>query len=87
MELALNMGKPVFVHAVLVVQDVLGGTNGNHSTSTSWLQNFEIYIGNSSDYTKNSKCLGGPFMKVDDVSNYVGGVWVFGVEAWCNFEG
>ena len=78
MALALNMGKPVFVHAVLVVQDIFSKYNENGSTSKQWLQNFEIYVGNVKTYSKNSKCPGGPFLKTDDASNYVSDVWLFG---------
>lgn len=59
-------------------------------------QNFEIYIGNDSDYTKNNKCAGGPFMRTDDSTNYhdwadfydtYTDIWNFGKEVWCNLEG
>ena len=34
-------------------------------------QNYEIYIGNDSDYRQNNRCAGGPFMKTDDfTTNY-----------------
>ena len=62
------------------------------------LQNVEIYIGNNSDYTKNAKCPGGPFMVVNDLAkSYTSGtysgwsrsgdMWNYGFEAWCNLEG
>ena len=59
-------------------------------------QNYEIYIGNDSDYTKNSKCPGGPFMRTDDNANYhswtasgstFNDIWNYGKEVWCNLEG
>lgn len=34
------------------------------------LQNFEIHIGDNSDYSQNSKCAGGPFLRVDDINSY-----------------
>ena len=60
----------------------------------SWLQNFEIYVGNSEDYSWNKACPGGPYQKVDDTSssylydsdkNHY--LWNFGKEVWCNLEG
>ena len=64
------------------------------------MQNFEIYIGNDPDYLQNSKCPGGPFMKVGDPKSYSAAqlgtpsnpigqttMWNYGVEAWCNLEG
>ena len=60
-------------------------------------QNYEIYIGNDSDYRNNIKCDGGPFMRTDNSSNYhswtdaddnvTRNVWNFGKEVWCNLEG
>ena len=56
-------------------------------------QNYEIYIGNDSDYTNNNKCAGGPFMRTNDSSNYhtysyegstYDNVWNYGRETWCN---
>ena len=59
----------------------------------------EIYIGNDSqDYTKNTKCEGGPFFDVEDDKNYsfdlspgnpahATKVWNYGGEIWCNLEG
>ena len=69
------------------------------SDTDFFFQNMEIYIGNDSqDYTKNTKCEGGPFFDVEDDSNYsfdqnVGNlvltkkVWNYGKEIWCNLEG
>ena len=31
-----------------------------------YFQNYEIYVGDNPDYTQNSKCEGGPFMRTDD---------------------
>ena len=59
-------------------------------------QNYEIYVGNHADYTKNKKCAGGPFMKIDDSANYhtysyehtpYPDIWNYGRETWCNLEG
>ena len=33
-------------------------------------QNYEIYIGDDSAYTRNNKCAGGPFMRTDDSASY-----------------
>ena len=55
-------------------------------------QNYEIYIGNHSDYRENNNCAGGPFMKTDDAANYHtwtdgSSLWNYGKEVWCNLEG
>ena len=43
----------------------------NASKVKYFFQNYEIYIGNDSDYTKNTKCAGGPFLHPDDPDSYV----------------
>ena len=35
-----------------------------------WMQNYDLHIGDDPDYTKNPKCIGGPFMQTDDLKNY-----------------
>ena len=58
-----------------------------------WLQNFQVHIGDSHDYTKNTACPGGPFLKTDDSKNYNADsaswdkVWSYGKEMWCDLEG
>lgn len=58
----------------------------------------EIYIGDDPlDYTKNTKCPGGPFFDFYDDSNYTEDlnknnnsgrkVWNYGKEIWCNLQG
>ena len=60
-------------------------------------QNYDLYIGDSSDYKLNTKCDGGPFQdfnnpKESQVNEYSGSdvissVWPYGKEDWCNLEG
>ena len=53
--MTLDFKESLFQHCVLLVQDVSALVEKNY------LQNVEIYIGNSTDYKKNPKCAGGPF--------------------------
>ena len=70
MVVTINLSKPLFVHCVLVVQDLFGATNyENQGNRRKWLMNFEIYVGNSEDYMQNKACPGGPFQKEDDFAN------------------
>jgi len=98
MKLNINLGKPYFMHSILIVQDLHNGKNvEDMNDPLKYLQNFEIYIGNNPNFALNSKCGGGPRMVLNDPTNYVtvlypgstGGVsmWKFGHEAWCNMEG
>ena len=98
MVITIDLGKILFVHCLLVVQDLFDGLFPNaHINTNEFLQNLEFYIGNDTDYTKNAKCPGGPFMVVGDYEkSYTFGaynsqeasyLWNYGVEAWCNLEG
>ena len=61
-----------------------------------YTQNLEFYVGDDSNYLKNTKCPGGPFLVVDNystsykyggISGYGdadGWLWNYGVELWCN---
>ena len=59
-------------HCILVVQDLFstGARHSSHSNTNEYFQNYEIHVGDDSDYNNNPKCAGGPFMNVDDVNNY-----------------
>jgi len=96
LKVVINLGEPLFIHSVLVVQDLFTGWQANAITDeTKFLQNFEIHIGPNAEPTLNWKCPGGPFMVTSDTSNrvnvstatYTGLMWNFGKEAWCNMEG
>ena len=98
MVIKIDLGKILFVHCLLVLQDLFKGLYpSTHSKTNEFLQNLEFYIGNDTDYTKNAKCPGGPFMVVGDYEkSYTFGaynsqeasyLWNYGVEAWCNLEG
>ena len=61
----VDLGTTHFMHAILIVQDVFEmdlASSTMHTDDTEWLQNFEIWIGDNSDYWLNEKCPGGPFM-------------------------
>ena len=88
-----------FIHAVLMIDDLLYDYLWVYMTDNgklSLLQNFEIYVGNDSETaTNNTRCPGGPFLDIDDESNYFTDntngntipVWKWGAEIWCNLEG
>ena len=66
----VDFGEKVFVHAIYIEQDKYDGNIWNHSETTEYLQNFEVYIGDSEVYSENKKCPGGPFMKLNDLASY-----------------
>ena len=75
MVISFNLPKSFFIHCLLIVQDLYDGVHTNDSVSSinTWLQNFEIYIGDDTDYIKNTKCPGGPFMDSNDSNSYTPG--------------
>lgn len=87
------------IHAVVVVQDLFAGYTHIHTNQNEYFQNFEVYIGNSPDYSQNPKCPGGPFMTLapgsdgwyyDERTNnsrLPAEVWTYGKEIWCNMPG
>ena len=94
MIITLDLQNPMFVHAVLIIQDLFSHHRPeDHKNSNQYLQNLQLYIGNDVDYKKNALCPGGPFMIVGDsnwytyLPNYDDSTWKYGVEAWCNLEG
>lgn len=92
MIVSIDLGESFFIHAILIVQDLLSGIAPPEGLDSQWLQNFEIHIGESSDYRDNPKCSGGPFMRKDDPNSFTQAqgkprYWKFGVELWCGMEG
>ena len=80
------------MHAILLLQDFLSGAVNSATPNEELFQNYEIFIGDNADFTKNTRCAGGPFMHIDDIENSwwtKNGslVWNFGKESWCNLEG
>ena len=71
--LGLKFEEPQFIHAVLILQDNYSYAQDAliNIDQTELLQNYSIYIGNDSDYTKNQLCEGSPFLNYDDPSSYV----------------
>ena len=51
----------------------------------------EVYVGDYEDYTKNTRCPDGPYLKstYDDVWDAYANKFVpkYGIEAWCNMRG
>ena len=91
-----DLGDIYFQHAILIIESVYLRHPNDTINDKNKFQNYEIYIGNNSDYTQNSKCAGGPFMLTDDAANYhtwtymgttYTDIWNFGKEVWCNLEG
>ena len=59
------------MHAVTHVADMYEERSFDHNDKSQLFQNYNIFIGNESDYTKNQKCAGGPFLQIDEPDNYV----------------
>ena len=86
---------------MVLIQDLYNGLAPHeHTNQNEYFQNYEIHIGDNKDYSKNTKCAGGPFMKTDDNSNFQTvsythngqtysnqKVWKYGREHWCNLQG
>ena len=64
--LGIDLGKTYMQHAVLIVEDLRSGQADSGIVDENKFQNYEVYIGDNSDWTKNLKCPGGPFMTLDD---------------------
>ena len=74
MIIGFNFGEPVFMHAILHAQDTINCVEPTYVGSSylkNFFQNYEVFIGNSSNYTENTKCAGGPFLDPADSSSYV----------------
>ena len=59
------------MHAITHVADMYDGMSFNHSDVSQLFQNYNIFIGNETDYTKNQKCAGGPFLQIDEPDSYI----------------
>ena len=52
--LGFDFKKPVFMHAITHVADLMNDNYAyEHTDVTELFQNYNIYIGNSADYTEN----------------------------------
>ena len=78
-----------FVHAVVVVMQIPFGYTGLMTE----FHNFEVHVGNNSNYQNNPTCDGGPWMEEDQASSNAGMTidpstgsytWGWGKEVWCN---
>ena len=71
LKIFIDLQLSYFQHAILMVSSLNDGQAWTETNTGNYLQNAEIYIGhNAYDYTKNTKCAGGPFFDVQDDSNY-----------------
>ena len=69
--LTIRLAKSYMQHAILLLEDNRQGET--QTSSYNWyalFQNYEIYIGDSTDWSQNTKCPGGPFMRYDDPSSF-----------------
>ena len=92
--MTIDLSKSFFVHCLLVVQDLYTGIEPSlHLAALNeWFHDYDVYIGDSSDYLENKKCDGGPFMGLTDPSSFVyrkdlvtnDKFWKYGEEIWCN---
>ena len=66
--IGFNLSESVFIHAVTHAQDLLDGATYLFGTQglKIYIQNYEIFIGEFADYTKNAKVPGGPFLHPDN---------------------
>ena len=64
----IDLGRIVFQHCVLLVQEVdtYDWTMGIKIKREIALQNVYIYIGNDKDYRKNALCTGNPILEWSD---------------------
>ena len=92
--LTIQLAKSYMQHAILLTEDNQSGeTIASNYNWYALFQNYEIYIGDSSDWSQNTKCPGGPFMRYDDPNSfsvdplYGETIWNFGRETWCNLKG
>ena len=93
-----------FQHAILIVEDLSNKwTVPDMKDPKFRFQNFDVFVGNDPDYTKNTACPGGPFQNPENVAqsftsvsyNYPNSskkdtdedMWNHGAEIWCNLEG
>ena len=69
--LGFDFKASVFMHAITHVADLMTKWKSFKDNDVEKLyQNYNIYIGDSVDYTDNTKCEGGPFLNVDDIDSY-----------------
>lgn len=76
---SFKLDKAYVVDALLVIGD----------KDTRLAGGFEVYIGNDTDWTKNAKCPGGPFLRCDNppCDMFDINTWQTGFEVWCNLPG
>ena len=74
MIIGFDFSESVFIHAIVHAQDQLSGFRA-YDEGISYLknfyQNYEIFIGNNSSFSKNQKCDGGPFLDPNNSATYV----------------
>ena len=67
-----DLGNTFFIHALLHVQDMMANFwPYDNSDLTFFLQSYEIYIGDSTNYWENKKCAGGPFLDPTNPETYI----------------
>ena len=68
--LGLKFRQTQFIHAIVLAQDMFDTWFTEAVDETNLFQNYSIYIGDSSDYTRNSLCVGSPFQSFTSSRSY-----------------
>ena len=69
--ITIDLKATYFIHAVLLVQDVFSGLRtADHDSRLEFVQNIEIYLGESKAWSSQSKCPNGPYQRYSVDSSY-----------------
>ena len=92
--LTIQLDRSFMQHAILLLEEHYDDDPQKNSYDDRDLfNNYEIYIGDDTNWTNNVKCEGGPFMHLEDTNSYSDDpytgdtIWNFGRETWCNLKG
>ena len=69
--IGVSFDDSYFHHAILIIQDMLATDLYTADDFSLLWQNFQIFIGEYEDYTKNALCGNEPFLRTDDPKSYV----------------
>ena len=73
--IGIELSESLFIHTVSHREDYISGIDPWREAETSKLhkkfQKYEIYIGDSANYSENAKVPGGPFLDPDNLDTYV----------------
>ncbi len=80
----IDLGASKFQHAIVYLDNLY---YIDADVPHLYLKDFNVYVGENSDYKLNPKCAGGPFLGADDEASKLGGKWKHFKEVWCNLKG